>query len=74
MFYPKSVGATELSTSRTSVTDNVRCTSRATEVKTKGGIANYTFDQTLRGPFHHHICTTSRKPPLKREARIGHIL
>ena len=54
MFDPKPVGGTELPTNRTSVIGYARYTSSATEVKTKGGRANNTFDQTLRWPFLPH--------------------
>ena len=57
MFYPKPVGATELSVNCKAVTDNVRCTFRATKIKTKGGRANNTFDLSRPDPI------TSFPPP-----------
>ena len=75
MFDPKPVGGTELPTNRTSVIGYARYTSSATEVKTKGGRANNTFDQTLRWPFHPHPHTHPHGDHSKEEeARVGHIL
>ena len=61
MFDPKPVGGTEPPTDRTSAIGYARYTSSATEVKTKGGRANNTFDQTLRWPIHTLTGTIPKK-------------